>query len=155
MNPEERIVKRWTDTFFARYPIKPINEIIEYVREATTKIFNEVIKGYYGKKSNLEVDDALDDLMRFLASDVNLSPADSIRLIGNLKYIIADEMKLNSDERLKLFEVIDEVIYKAFDYYMKCREKIFELRLKEKDREVEIMRKILECASRAMRNSKP
>ncbi len=154
MNIDERIISRWTDCFFSKYPIKPIDEIIEYVREATTTIYKGVMDMFKENKK-ADIGEALDDLMRFLASDTNMSPGDSIRLIGNLKYIIAEELNLDVKDKLKLFEVIDEVVYEAFNYYMKCREKIFELRLKEKDRELEIMRKILECASRVISRTKP
>ncbi len=145
---KQRIVKRWVDLILARYPIKPVIEIVEYVEECAEKIVDGFLRMYDGEK-NVNLDEPLDDLMRYLATDKNLSPGDSMRLLVALKHITAEEMGVKGEDKLKLYEVMDEIAYKGFDCYMACREEIFELRLKEKDRDLEIMRRIIEFAKKA------
>ncbi len=144
---QEKIVKRWVETILANYPIKPVLEVRQYVEEAAEKIVAAFFDMYSGKE--VEIDEPINDLMRFLATDRNLSPGDSLKLLVNLKHIVAEEMKLSAQDRVRLYEVMDEIAFKAFDHYMACREKIFELRLREKDRDLEIMRKIIEFAQKA------
>ncbi len=145
---KQKIVKRWVDLILARYPIKPVIEIVEYVEECAEKIVDGFLRMYDGEK-NVNLEEPLDDLMRYLATDKNLSPGDSMRLLVTLKHITAEEMGVKGEDKLRLYEVMDEIAYKAFDCYMACREEIFELRLKEKDRDLEIMRRIIEFAKKA------
>lgn len=147
MTARERILQRWTETFLSRYPIRPVVEIVEYIEEATSKILDGVLKLYSGNVE-VNIDEALDDLMRFLATDRNLTPGESIKLIANLKHIIAEEMGLSEKDSLRLFNIMDKILYKAFDFYMACREEIFNLRLKEKERDLEIMRRVIEFAKK-------
>jgi|Deesub1362A_J573_1020465.scaffolds.fasta_scaffold00288_18 hypothetical protein len=142
----EKILQKWIDTILAGYPIKPAIEVEEYVRDACSKILSAVFRMYEGKR--VDYFEPLDDLMRFLATDRRLSPGESIKLVGNLKTLISSEIELSQSELEKLSTIIEEIIYKAFDAYMACREEIFQLRLKEKERDLEIMRKIIEFAEK-------
>ncbi|MEM0350770.1 MAG: hypothetical protein QXR27_04605 [Archaeoglobaceae archaeon] len=146
------IVDKMVEKILAPYPITPAIEVVNYIREAVEKIVFGVFQIYNGKK--VEIDDAIEDLMRYMATDRNFSPSECIRLVGNLKKELAREMNLREKEMLKLYEIVDEIVYKAFDAYYMCRAKIFELRLKEKDRDIEIMRRIIEFAEKAEHDSK-
>lgn len=139
---KERIVQTWTDKVFASYPLKPVAEVVEYVEMAARKILDGMIAAYRGER--IEVDEAVDNLMRFLATDRNLKPGDSMALLFELRNMVAEEMKLNGEARLKFDHNVEEIILKGFNYYIASREKIFELRLKEKDMNLEMMRKIIE-----------
>lgn len=144
---KEKILKVWVDRILEGYPVK-VFEVVDYVGDAANRVFNALIGLYKGEKLNDDVEDALDDLMRFLATDRNLTPGESIRLISELRDLVADEAGLRGEERLKFNLMVEELIFKAFNLYMACREKIFELRLKEKDRDIEMMRKIIEYSEK-------
>ncbi len=137
-----KIVKKWTDRVFANYPVKPVVEVVEYIENAAGRILDGMVAAYHGDK--IEVDDAIDDLMRFLATDRNLKPGDSMALLFELRNMVAEEMRLKGVDRLEFDRKVEEIILKGFNYYIACREKIFELRLKEKDMNIEMMRKIIE-----------
>ncbi|WP_456468725.1 hypothetical protein [Archaeoglobus sp.] len=144
---KEKTVKAWVDKILAGYPVKPVLEVVDYIEDAASRIVDAVLMLHEGGK--VDIDEALDDLMRFLATDRNLSPGESVRLISELREMIANELNLRGEERLKFNLKVEELMFRAFDAYMACREKIFELRLKEKERDIEIMRKIIEFADRA------
>ncbi|MEM0088302.1 MAG: hypothetical protein QXM23_00350 [Archaeoglobaceae archaeon] len=139
------IVERTVKKILSPYPIPPAIEVVNYVNEAVSKIVNGIMERY--KNRDVNFDDAIEDLMRYLATDRNFSPSDSLRLLGDLKKEIRKEFHLNEKETIKLYELVDEVLYKAFEFYYSCRAKIFELRLKEKDRDLEIMRRIIEFSN--------
>jgi len=145
---KEKIVKVWVDRILEGYPVK-VFEVVDYVEDAAKGICDALIGLYEGEELNNDVEDALDSLMRFLATDRNLAPGESIRLISDLRELVADELGLKGEDRLKFNLKVEELIFKAFNLYMACREKIFELRLKEKDRDIEMMRKIIEYSERA------
>jgi hypothetical protein len=151
MDEKKRIHQKWSELFLAKYPVKPAIEVVDYIDEATGKIVEGVFRLYAGEDADVE--DAIDDLMRFLATDGDMSPGESLRLFGTLKRIMAGELKLNDTERIKLYDIIDSMIYRAFDLYMASREEIYKLRIKEKERDIEIMRRIIEFAERS--DSKP
>lgn len=136
------IVEKTVKKILFPYPITPAVEVVNYVNDAVSKIVEGIVEKYRNKGA--EFDEAIEDLMRYLATDRNFSPSESIRIIGDLKKEIRRELRLNDKEAIRLYEIVDEILYKAFEFYYNCRAKIFELRLKEKDRDIEIMRKIIE-----------
>lgn len=145
----DKVVKWWVDRILSGYPIKPVIEVVEYVENSASKITDAILELYSGKSfEETRVEEPIDDLMRFLATDRNLSPGDSIKLLMELRDVIADELSLEGEERLKFNLGVEKLILKAFDAYMACREKIFELRLREKERDIEIMRKIIEFSNK-------
>jgi len=137
------ILKGWRDSLFGEN-FRPVIEIREYLEKCTTSIVSAVIKLYSGKKDE-ELEGALDDFMRFLATDKNLGPGQAVMTILNLKNIIYDifpEMSLK-DYR-KLDKVIDNVASMAFDMYSSLREELFELRLMEKEKEKRMLERSIE-----------
>jgi len=146
------IVENTVKKILAPYPIMPAIEVVNYVREAVEKIVFGIFDLYSGKK--VSIDEAIEDLMRYLATDRNFSPSESVRFVGNIGKDMARELNLKDKEILKLFEVVENAVYKAFDAYYSCRAKIFELRLKEKDRDIEILRRIVEFAEKAEKENK-
>lgn len=143
------IIERTTKKILYPYPITPAIEVVNYVSEAITRIVTGILDRYWNRHS--EFDDAIEDLMRYLATDRNFSPSESLRIFGDLKKEIRKELRLDDKEAIKLYEIVDEALYKAFEYYYSCRAKIFELRLKEKDRDLEIMRRIIEFSRGELR----
>ena len=140
----EEILKDWQDKLLERYPIKPVIEITEYIEECTTRIFDKFVEAYNGG-SYEGVEEPIDDLMRFLAVDRNLSPGDSISMLLFLKELLLRKFPdMSKDEFIKLSNIIDTFACIAFDRYMACREDVFNLRLEEKEREKQMILKAIE-----------
>ncbi|KUJ92635.1 MAG: hypothetical protein XD40_2175 [Archaeoglobus fulgidus] len=144
----KKVIEWWVDRLLINYPVKPVFEVVSFLQEAAEKIVDGALSLYEGK--SVDLSDAVDDVMRFLATDRNFSPGDSIRLFCELRDFMAEELNLKAEERLKFGRKFEEILFTAFDAYMACREKIFELRLKEKEADLEMMRKIMDYASRSL-----
>ena len=96
------------------------------------KIFEELIN-----KQNIEnIDLLLDDILKISAVQ-SFSPSQAVTFIFDLKKIIRDELKVElmektiSDELINFELLIDQVVLRAFDLYMKSREKVFKIRVNE------------------------
>ena len=140
---KKRILDIWRDKIFEKYPIKPtIPEIIDYVEECTEKIFDKFIEVYNGGSFE-GVEEAVDDLMRYLAVDSQLSAGESIEYIFFLKEIILKEFSPSMDDFIKVSRIVDKLASMAFDIYVKCREHIFELRLEQKEEEKKMLERII------------
>ena len=144
----KKVVEWWVDRLLINYPVKPVFEVVSFLQEAAEKIVDRALSLYEGK--SVDLSDAVDDIMRFLATDRNFGPGDSIRLFCELRDFMADELNLKAEDRLKFGRKFEEILFTAFDAYMACREKIFELRLKEKEADLEMMRKIMDYASSSL-----
>jgi len=80
----------------------------------------------------------LDNIIRIKAIQ-DFTPSQAISFIFDLKKIVREEFKSDnsgfedriSEELSKLDSRIDNLALEAFDIYMKCREKIYDLRAKE------------------------
>ncbi len=144
----KKVVEWWVGRLLVNYPVKPVFEVVSFLQEAAEKIVDGALSLYEGK--SVDLSDAVDDVMRFLATDRNFNPGDSVRLFCELRDFMADELKLKAEDRLKFDRRFDEILFTAFDAYMTCREKIYELRLKEKEADLEMMRKIMDYASKSL-----
>jgi hypothetical protein len=137
------ILKRWQDSLFGEN-FRPVIEVREYLENCTTGIVSGIVKLFSGKKAG-ELERALDDFMRYLATDKNIGPGQAVMTIIDLKNIIYNifpDMSLK-DYR-KLDKIIDDVASMAFDIYSALREEIFELRLMEKEKEKRMLERSIE-----------
>ena len=127
------ILKDWLNYFLDKYPIKPPFEITDFLEECLSGILDKLIEFYYG--GNLKgVEEPLDNLMRYLASDTKLSAGGSMASIFYLKKIFIDRFPdMSKEEFIRLNEVVDVLACKAFDAFMHSREKLYELKYKEKE----------------------
>ncbi len=127
------VLKDWVNYFLSRHPVKLPPEFVEYFEDCTSRIIDKLIE-YYNGGSLKGVEDALDDLMRYLASDTNLSAGGSMASIFYLRKIFLNRYpNMSKDDLIKLNEAIDLLACKAFDAYMASREKLYELKYKEKE----------------------
>ncbi|GEM_PF-431844 len=127
------ILKAWQKYFLDRYPIKPPIEITDYLEECLSGILDKLVDFYNGG-SFKGVEEPLDNLMRYLASDTKLSAGGSMASIFYLKKIFLDVFpNMSKEDFIRLSEAVDVLICKAFDAYMASREKLFELKYKEKE----------------------
>ncbi|MBO8183053.1 MAG: hypothetical protein H0Z28_09720 [Archaeoglobus sp.] len=137
------ILKEWQNTLFGER-FRPVVEVRDYLESCTSGIVSGLIKLFAGKEAD-ELERALDDFMRYLATDKSLGPGQAISQLLSLKeviYNIFPEMSL-ADYR-KLEKVVEGIAVMAFDIYVSLREEIFELRLMEKEKEKRMLERSIE-----------
>jgi len=142
------ILGRWLDRLFDVYPEGSHG----FLKKAKGRFSNPV--GYtlskeleilYGEISKEGISEkaltCLDNILRIRAVQ-DLKPSEALSFIFDLKAIVRDELnkkKPGNGAQLELagFEKkIDEIGLEAFDIYSRCRQKIYDLRVKEIKRQV-------------------
>ncbi len=141
---KDKIAKAWKEALLSGYAVKPMIEIEEYIDSCTRRIMDYIDAYCAGKKSDVDIVEALDDLMRYLATDGKLSPGDSIRQLLYVKDIaLKVDPKMSREEFVRFSNAVDEIACLAFDKYMEAKEHIYLLRVKEKERTIEMLRKAM------------
>ncbi len=137
------IIKKWFELVLQNYPtdssnfIKKqkdqfLNPVGTTLSHAIEGIFDELLEGCQTEK----IFPFLDDIIKIKAVQ-SFCPSRAISFIFLLKMAIRDEVgeaikKHNIWDELKAFEEqIDKLALLAFDIYMSCRERIFEIRVNE------------------------
>ncbi|MGD9817563.1 MAG: RsbRD N-terminal domain-containing protein [Desulfomonilaceae bacterium] len=140
------ILKRWSELVFATYSpetaqflAKQSNEFANPVGAAITRatagIFEWIMDGAPIERE-LEVHALIDDIVRIRAVQ-QFSASDAVNFIFILKKAIRESLSKDiRDQNLvtelyQLDSTIDQLALAAFDIYMKCREKVFEIRATE------------------------
>ncbi len=138
------ILKKWFDAVVETYP----NETSAFLKKQKAQFTNPV--GYTFAEGLEHLFDALlqgmlpDTVSRFLDSIVRLraiqefEPSEAVMFIFRLKKVVRQELgnellqQQEIIEGLATFESsVDDLALYAFDLYVKCREKIFELKANE------------------------
>lgn len=108
------------------------NPIGSTIQEALAGLLAEIIQDQNLSRTK----EALDELIHLRAVQ-DYSPAQAISFLPALKQVILRELKAANlmdtyqEEYHNLAFLIDELTMQAFDIYMGCREKIFNLKVKE------------------------
>lgn len=144
---KEQILSSWFEEFLKAYP----PEAAVYFRNTDNSFGNPV--GYTAYQSMLNILDALlkaedplsalDDLIHIQASQAFL-PSQALAFILALKNIVGSNLSdaaYQSEEFQNFNSSVDNLLLAAFDKYLACREKIFDLKVKEATRQ---MQRILE-----------
>ncbi len=143
---KKQILKRWIDSIFHSYPpetaqflAKQSNEFANpvgaAVNHATAGILDWIVSGAPGDKRP-EVDSLLDDIVRIRAVQ-QFSASDAVGFVFLLKKAVRDTLSRElrnrdlADELFQLDSTVDQLTLTAFNIYMKCREKLFEIRATE------------------------
>ena len=162
--PQKRaaILERWFQLVLGTYPadtsrflkqekdrfINPVGYAISQEIEA---LYDELLQGMNSDKLAA----CLDNIIRIRAVQ-DFSPSQTIALIFLLKKAIREELASEItenrvfEELLKFESRIDKLVLLAFDIYMKCREKVFEIRVNEAKAERERVLKLLERTNLTM-----
>jgi hypothetical protein len=137
------IVSKWIDSIFNSFPEEAgnflklkknqfSNPIGHTITTNAEKIYDELINN-----RNIEtIEFLLDDIMRISAVQ-SFSPSQAVKFLFDLKKVIRDELKVElmekkiADELINVELLIDQTILRAFDIYMKSREKVFKIRVNE------------------------
>ena len=134
MSAEAAIVERWVDRTLKSYPSEmhsflggeqdPFrNPVGNTLRENLAVLVHELL----GTMDKQKIAGALDELVRMRAVQ-NFTPAEALRFVFDLRPLISEGAGAVS---VPLQSRIDELALMAFDQYMSCRERIFELRINE------------------------
>ncbi|MEW6067864.1 MAG: RsbRD N-terminal domain-containing protein [Nitrospirota bacterium] len=137
------ILRRWFDVIIESYPPDTshffktqkdqfANPVGHAISQGIGGLLEEIIQGVNPDN----VPQFLDDIIRVKAIQ-DFTPSQAISFIFLLKKVIRQELSKEiqdpdiSKELLALESRIDDLALLSFDIYMKCRQKIFEIRVNE------------------------
>ena len=138
------IVKKWFDAVTETYPDDTsrflnkqkdqfTNPVGYTISEGIEHLFDALLEGMLQDK----VSAFLDSIIRIRAIQ-DFTPSEAVAFIFRLKKVIRQELgddilkQQGMPEALSTFDsTIDDLALYAFDIYMKCREKIYELKANE------------------------
>ncbi len=137
------IGKKWFDAVIADYPAdssdflrKQKDRFLNPVGQTLTENINSLLDEIILDADSEKVYPYLNDIIKIKAVQ-NFSPSKAVSFIYLLKRVVREELESDIEknkltEELKSFETqIDSLALLAFDIYMKCRERIFDLRVNE------------------------
>jgi hypothetical protein len=138
------ILKKWFDAIAGTYPGDTASFLKKQKAQFTNPVGYTLSEGMDGLFEGLLQGLLPDDVSRFLDSIVRIraiqdfSPSEAVAFIFQLKKTVRQELgseilaQQGASEELAVFEsAIDDLALYAFDLYMKCREKIYELKANE------------------------
>jgi hypothetical protein len=137
------ILERWFDSILETYPTDTkrfllkkknrfANPVAHEISRGIEEIFDNILKG----ENSEDVSPFLDKIIRIRAVQ-DLSPSQALGFIFHLKKLIREELAENmgesriSEDVWELERKIDAMGLMSLDIYTKCREKLYELRVKE------------------------
>lgn len=132
------IVDRWTDRTLQVYPPdaarlmgREKDRFQNPVGHVTRNSLEELYDGLVAGRPADEMTAALDGIVRIRAVQ-DLSPSQAVGFVFLLKRSVRDELTEGAKANLTdLDTAIDHLALEAFDHYVRCREKIHELRRNE------------------------
>jgi hypothetical protein len=138
------IRKRWLDLILETYPADSqrffreqkdrfANPVGTTLSREVESLYHELLHGMDPERLNA----SLEEIIRIRAVQ-DFSPSKAMSFIFLLKKVLREELDKEikespgaSQELLTLESRLDEMALKGFDLYMKCREKVYEIRAKE------------------------
>lgn len=137
------ILKKWSDSILESYPAetadflkRQANQFANPVGHTIAKALEGIFRHIFEKAEPDRLSALLDSIIRVRAVQ-DFKPSQALAFIPALKKIIRDSLKKElagnsiSEELYALEYYIDDLSLTAFDVYMKCREKIYELKANE------------------------
>ncbi|MDP1758292.1 MAG: RsbRD N-terminal domain-containing protein [Thermodesulfovibrionales bacterium] len=141
------ILEKWFNVIIESYPPDTAsflktqsnrfaNPIGSTISKGIEDIFDELLRGLNLPQAEEKTSQFLDDIVRIRAVQ-DFTPSQALSFIFPLKRIIREELAAEiagnhlSDEILALESEIDGLALSSFDIYMKCREKIYDIKANE------------------------
>lgn len=138
-----KILKRWINLILDTYPAESArffrsqknsfaNPVGSIVAKGAEDLFDEIIQ----ENNPDKISTFLDNIIRVRATQ-DFTPSQAVSFIFLLKKVLREELDKEiqendiDDELLAIESRIDDVALLAFDIFVKCREKIFELKAME------------------------
>lgn len=121
-----------TSNFLKQQKNRFANPVGAAISQGINGLFEELLSG----KSSDEISPFLDNIIRIRAVQ-DFTPSKAVSFIFLLKKVIREELEKESlnkhlSDELAAFEAgIDAMAMQAFDIYMKCREKIYDIKANE------------------------
>jgi len=150
------ILERWFNLILETYPADTANLIRKekdpFTNPVGSTISREIetlFKGLIEDRNVSQLSDPLNSILK-IRSVQDFSPSKAVGFIFLLKRAIGETLKSEIckepviDEWLKFQSKIDDLALQAFDIYMDCREKIFEIRVNQAKAEREMAFKMME-----------
>lgn len=133
------ILTEWFDGILAEYPPETAkflrqrqdpfaNPVGTGLREALTPIFDELVTGWNTQR----VQGSLDEIIRIRAVQ-DFSPSGAVAFLFTLKRLLRKHLGsggLSSDNET-IEGRLDELVMMAIDVYSRCREEVFDIRVKQ------------------------
>jgi hypothetical protein len=137
------ILKKWFDLIIETYPAETANFLKSQknqfgnpVGHAILEGIEEIFDGLLGAPDTEKAAAYLDNIIRIRAVQ-DFSPSNALSFLFLLKRVIRAEIANDAREYSLLKELaavesrIDELVNISFDIYMRCREKLYELKANE------------------------
>ncbi|MBI5116467.1 RsbRD N-terminal domain-containing protein [Candidatus Poribacteria bacterium] len=137
------IVERWFQLILDTYPADTSSFLKRQKDRFANPVGNTISQGIEGIYDGLVQSEGPDKVSPFLDTIIRIraiqdfSPSQGVAFVFSLKKAIREELKDEmrdeevARELLALESRIDELALLSFDIYMKCREKVYELRANE------------------------
>ena len=134
------VLERWFQAVLATYPEETArflaggadpfaNPVGHTVREGLGRLYDRFVADVPAS----ELSAAIDGIVRIRAVQ-EFSPSAAVGFVYTLRGILREELAdtaLDPADRAALENGVDRLALVAFDVYMQCREKIFEIRVRE------------------------
>ena len=141
---EKKVLRRWLDGILESYPPQTATMLRKETNQFANPVGHAILTGMEGllgemlRKANPEnMTLYLDKIIRIRAVQ-DFSPSQAVAFVFSLKEIAreaaADELRENRiswDDVLEFEARVDRLALLAFNVYMQCREKLFEVRVGE------------------------
>lgn len=137
------ILERWFDKVIEAYPAEASGFLKGKKKQFTNPVGYTVAQGletlldelFREEKMDFDkISPVLDSIIRIRAVQ-DLTPSQALAFVFHLKKVIREELgngdAISSEERETLESKIDAVALVSFDIYVKCREKIYDLKTNE------------------------
>lgn len=140
------LVKKWFEGVVATYP----SDSASFLRNTAAQFTNPVgytlsqgLEGIFDGLINGMMPDAviafLDGMVRIRAVQ-DFTPSEAVSFIFNIKKVIREELETEilsrnlGAELAELDSAVDDLALFAFDLYMQCRERLYDIRAREAER---------------------
>jgi hypothetical protein len=137
------ILEKWFDKVIEAYPAETSGFLRGKKKQFTNPVGYTVAQGLETLLDELlreekmdfdKISPVLDSIIRIRAVQ-DLTPSQALVFVSHLKKVIREELGnrdvMSSEEREALESRIDALVLVSFDIYVKCREKIYDLKTNE------------------------
>ncbi|MDP8206447.1 MAG: RsbRD N-terminal domain-containing protein [Candidatus Electryonea clarkiae] len=156
---KDSIFEKWLDRVIMTYPSESSNFFKNKKNRFDNPIgstLNKELPILLDALINLndldEVSNSIDEIVRIRAVQ-EFSAAQAVGFLLLLKKVIREELdgkteiSVNVDDWWSVEDKIDRMVFMAFDIYMSCKEKIFEIRSRSFERQTYVLDKMAERAA--------
>jgi hypothetical protein len=144
------IVRRWFDVTVDRYPA----ETAKFLRDQSDPFANPVgaalreelapiLDAILDEQDTASVEPSLDRIVRIRALQ-DMSPADAVSFVLVLKEVFPEVAgEASRDSRQEFDRRVDAMLLAAFNVYNRCREQVYDIRVKEiRNRSLKVMERL-------------